>query len=225
MPIPSQTLKDQRARAMEIFLRLQRAYPDVQCTLGYQSPFQLLIMTILAAQCTDARVNIVAQSLFKKFPAPRDFLRVSIAEIETEIKSTGFYRNKAKNIAQTCQILVDQFGGEVPRTMDELTKLPGVGRKTANVVLGECFGHQGIIVDTHCTRLANRLGFTRLQDAHKIEQALMKIWPREHWTQFSHYMVFHGRAICNARTPKCSRCVLKDICPYPTSREGIKCAR
>jgi endonuclease-3 len=219
------TSEANRQRAREVFRRLQEAYPDAHCTLDYHSPLQLLIMTILAAQCTDTRVNIVCKTLFKKYPTARSFLEVPIEELEEDIRTTGFFRQKARSIVNTCRILVEQYGGKVPGSMEELTQLPGVGRKTANVLLGECFGHQGVIVDTHCTRLANRLGFTRQQDAAKIEQDLMKVWPPEHWTMFSHYMVFHGRAVCTARAPRCSQCVVIDLCPFPASREGKKIAR
>jgi len=214
-----------RQRAREVFRRLREAYPEAHCTLDYHSPLQLLIMTILAAQCTDTRVNIVAQTLFKKYPTARSFLEVPLEELEEDIRTTGFFRQKAKSIVNACRILVEQYGGQVPGALEELTQLPGVGRKTANVLLGECFGHQGVIVDTHCTRLANRLGFTRQRDAAKIEQDLMKVWPPGHWTMFSHYMVFHGRAVCTARAPRCSQCVLNDLCPFPASREGKKIAR
>jgi len=214
-----------RERAPLVYDRLAALYPDIRCTLNYQSPFQLLIMTALAAQCTDARVNIVSVELFRRFPHPEDFLAVDVKEIEKIIHSCGFYRQKAKNILSTCQSLVEKFDGEVPRTMEELVQLAGVGRKTANVVLGECFGHQAVIVDTHCTRLTNRLGFTKNQDAVKIERDLMKVWPPDRWTLFSHFMVFHGRAVCTARAPKCSVCTLRDLCPFPETREGKKLAR
>ena len=214
-----------RERAPELYARLTELYPDIRCTLNFENPFQLLIMTALAAQCTDARVNIVSVELFNRFPHPKDFLGVDQKEIEKIIHSCGFYRQKAKNILSTCRSLMDKFGGEVPQSMDELVQLAGVGRKTANVVLGECFGHQGVIVDTHCTRLTNRLGFTKNQDAVKIEQDLMKVWPPDRWTLFSHFMVFHGRAVCTARAPKCSQCTLRDLCPFPETREGKKLAR
>lgn len=215
----------EKARARAVFERLRAAYPDVRCTLDYRNPFQLLIMTILAAQCTDARVNIVCKDLFKKRRKPADFLKAPVEDLERDIHPCGFYRSKAKNILATCRILVEEHGGEVPDDMDALVRLPGVGRKTANVVRGECFGHQGVIVDTHCTRLVNRLGFTREQDPVKIERALMRVWPPEHWTLFSHFMVFHGRACCTARAPKCPECAVRDLCPFPDSREGARFAR
>lgn len=214
-----------RARALEVYERLLAQYPDVHCTLDHREPFQLLIMTILAAQSTDARVNIIAKDLFQQFKTPADFLKVPIEEIERAIHSCGFYRAKARNIVKTCTMLVEQHGGKVPGTLEELVKLAGVGRKTANVVLGECFGVPGVVVDTHCTRVSNRLGFTKQQDAVKIEQDLMKVWPREHWTTFSHLMVFHGRAICVARAPRCSQCPVQEHCPFPQTREGKYVAR
>lgn len=214
-----------KERAPLVYDRLAELYPDIRCTLDYHSPFQLLIMTALAAQCTDARVNIVCKDLFPKYPTPQAFLEADVKDIEKMIHSCGFYRQKAKNIMATCESLVEEFDGEVPQTMEELVQLAGVGRKTANVVLGECFGHQGVIVDTHCTRLTNRLGFTKNQDAVKIEKDLMKVWPPEHWTLFSHFMVFHGRAVCTARAPKCSQCALRDLCPFPDTAEGKKIAK
>lgn len=219
------SLSGQKERAIEVYARLCALYPDVRCTLDYHSPFQLVIMTALAAQCTDARVNIVAKDLFARFPTPLSFLEADVKEVEKLIHSCGFYRQKAKNILLTCQSLVEKFGGEVPGRMEDLVQLAGVGRKTANVVLGECFGHQGVVVDTHCTRVANRLGFTKNQDAVKIEKDLMKVWPPAHWTLFSHFMVFHGRAVCSARSPKCSECTLRELCPFPDTKEGKKLAR
>lgn len=214
-----------RDRAPAVYARLQELYPDVECTLDYHNPFELIIMTSLAAQCTDVRVNKVCVPFFKRYPGPADVLTLSQKELEKEIKTCGFYRNKAKNMLALCKTVMEEFGGEIPRTMEELTRLAGVGRKTANVVMGECFGHQGVIVDTHCTRLTNRLGFSKGQDAVKIEQQLMKVWPKECWTLFSHFMVFHGRAVCTARSPKCSQCTLRDLCPFPETREGLKIAK
>lgn len=214
-----------RERAYAVYDRLKEAYPDIRCTLDFQSPLQLVIMTALAAQCTDERVNAVCVDLFKKYRTAQDFADADQTVLEEDIRPCGFYRNKAKNIRALCAKLLAEHGGEVPRTMEELVQLPGVGRKTANVVLGECFGGQGVIVDTHCTRLTNRLGFTKNQDAVKIEQDLMKVWPPDRWTLFSHFMVFHGRAVCNARAPQCSRCTLRDLCPFPDTREGKKIAK
>jgi len=214
-----------RARAAAMYERLHAMYPDVHCTLDYKSPFQLLVMTALAAQCTDARVNIVSKVLFKQYPTPQHFLDAAIEDIEASIKSCGFYRNKAKNIKACSRLLVEEYGGEVPDTMEDLTRLAGVGRKTANVILGECFGKQGVIVDTHCTRLTRRWGFTKNVDAVKIERDLMKVWPEHTWTLFSHFTVFHGRAVCTARGPKCSACGIRDLCPFPDTREGKKIAK
>jgi len=215
----------QRERAEAIYAALRREYPGVRCTLDYKTPLQLLIMTILAAQCTDARVNIVAKALFRKYRKAEDFLAVPIEELQEDIRTAGFFRQKAKSIVNTCRQLVERHKGRVPGTMEELTRLPGVGRKTANVLLGECFRVQGVIVDTHCTRLAQRLGFTRKEDPVKIEKDLMKLWPPDRWTLFSHLMVFHGRAVCKARGPKCSQCVVNAHCPFPDSREGRAIAK
>lgn len=214
-----------RERAVAVYERFATEYPDVRCTLDYRNAFELLIMTILAAQCTDARVNIVCKDLFKKYPTPQAFLESTQAELEAGVQPCGFYKNKAKNIRATCEILVHQYGGAVPEEMKQLVQLPGVGRKTANVLRGECFGKQGVVVDTHCTRLANRLGFTKNQDAVKIEKDLMKVWPPDRWTLMSHFMVFHGRACCVARAPRCSGCVVADLCPFPDTREGKKIGR
>lgn len=214
-----------RERALQVYDRLDATYPDARCTLNFDGPFQLIVATALAAQCTDARVNLTTAHLFKKYKTPKDYLAVTQEELEQDIKSCGFYRNKAKNIRAKCQTLIDKFNGEVPSTMEELVQLAGVGRKTANVVLGECFGGQGVIVDTHCTRVAGRLGFTKNTDAVKIEKDLMKVWPPDRWTMFSHFMVFHGRAVCTARSPKCSQCPVRDLCPWPDTREGKKLAK
>ena len=219
------TQQAMRERAKQLFARLGAAYPDAHCTLNYENPLQLLIMTALAAQCTDVRVNLVTPELFRRWPDAPALAGAPQREIEKVIHSCGFYRTKAKNIKAACALIVERHGGEVPPKMDALVQLPGVGRKTANVILGECFGAQGVIVDTHCTRLANRLGFTKQRDAVKIERELMKVWPPAHWTQLSHFMVFHGRAVCTARAPRCSECVLADLCPFPDTREGRKLAR
>ncbi len=204
------------ARTAALFAIFQETYPDVRCTLDYHSPLQLLIMTILAAQCTDARVNVVCRDLFKKYRVPRDFAEAASGELEGAIRSCGFFNQKACSIRETCRILVEEYNGKVPDTMDDLLQLPGVGRKIANAVLGECFHTPGVIVDTHCRRVANRLGFTRHQDPAKIEKDLMALWPKEHWTLFSHYMVFHGRAVCHARSPKCMVCPATLLCPWPS---------
>lgn len=209
----------EKGRAAVIFQRLKAAYPDVRCTLEYKSPLQLLVMTILAAQCTDARVNIVCRDLFKKYKSPEDFATAKTGELEKAIHACGFFNQKAKSIRKSCQILLDEHEGEVPDDMEALLKLPGVGRKIANAVCGECFGKPGVIVDTHCKRVTNRLGFTRNTDPTRIERDLMALWEVKHWTLFSHFMVFHGRAVCKARSPQCSECMVADLCPYP-KRKG-----
>ena len=205
-----------KARVLKIFPILRKAYPDATVSLDFSSPLELLIATILAAQCTDVRVNIVTKDLFKKYRRPEDWLKVSPEELENDIRSTGFYRNKAKSIQKTCQALIEKFGGQAPRTMDELLSLNGVGRKTANVILGNCFGVQGIVCDTHVIRLSRRLGLSEHRDPVKLEFDLMQIVPKTKyggWTMFSHCLVFHGRAICKARKPDCANCVIAKYCP------------
>ncbi|MBM3290512.1 MAG: endonuclease III [Candidatus Hydrogenedentes bacterium] len=214
-----------RERAGRVLEILRAHYPDAACSLDYKDPLQLLVSTILAAQCTDERVNIVTKTLFKKFKKPQDYLDVPVEELENAIHSCGFYRQKAKSIRNACAKIIERYGGKVPGTMDELLTLDGVGRKTANVVLGSCFGVPGVIVDTHCTRLANRLGFTKSDDPKTIERDLMKILPRPDWTIFSHCMVFHGRAVCNARAPLCSQCPVRAHCPFPATPQGKKSAK
>lgn len=210
-----ETLNASRRRALRIFALLREQYPEARCTLRHENPFQLLVMTILAAQCTDARVNIVCKTLFAEYPDPAAFLAAEPALLEAAIRSTGFFRVKAKNILATSRILVEQYGGDVPRTMEALLELPGVGRKTANLLLGDCFDTPGVVVDTHCGRLARRMGFTRAVEPRKVELDLMRVWPRKLWADFSHLMVFHGRALCSARTPKCAQCVVRRQCPWP----------
>ncbi len=201
-------------RALDIASRLKRMYPKAKCTLDYANPFELLIATILSAQSTDARVNIVTKSLFRKYPNPQAFANASQAEMERDVRQTGFFRNKAKAVIAASKAIVEKHSGEVPRTMEELTALPGVGRKTANVVLGNAFqAPVGIVVDTHVTRVAGRLGFTASSNAEKIEQDLMKLIPQKEWTVFSHRLIFHGRQICIARKPKCRECGLNELCP------------
>ncbi len=219
------TQKANKARALKVLERLRKAYPDAGCALDYKTPLELLVATILAAQCTDERVNLVTKTLFKKYKEPADYAKVPEEELQQAIRTCGFFRQKAKTIVKACQAIVDRFGGKAPGTMEELLQLQGVGRKTANVLLGECFATPGIIVDTHCKRLSNRLGFSRQSDPDKIEQDLMKLWPQESWTEFSHGIVFHGRAVCQARAPKCSECVIADLCPFPTSAAGKKIAK
>lgn len=225
MPPFKLTLTENRKRAAEIFERLRKMYPDAKCSLDHKTPLDLIVATTLSAQCTDARVNIVTKDLFKKYKRPEDYINAGVKVLEKEIQSTGFYRNKAKNIVNMCKKLVENFGGKVPNTLEELVTLDGVGRKTANVVLGTAFGVPGVVVDTHCGRIARRLGFTKNTDPVKVEQDLMKVWNKPDWSLYSHMMVFHGRALCLARGPKCSICPLADLCPFPTSREGKKIAR
>ncbi|MBY0523073.1 MAG: endonuclease III [Gemmataceae bacterium] len=192
---------------------LARQYPDAACALQFDGPLQLLIATILSAQCTDVRVNMVTPALFAQYPDAAAFANCKPAELENAIRSTGFFRNKAKNIIACCKQLVAEHGGEVPRTMDELVKLPGIGRKTANVILGNAFDVPGIPVDTHVLRLGNRMGLTTHGDPEKIERDLMVLVPKKDWTMFGHRMIHHGRRICHARTPKCGECTLARFCP------------
>ncbi|HHW30643.1 MAG TPA: endonuclease III [Clostridiaceae bacterium] len=208
------TLKE---RAIEISKIFDKLYPEAGCTLNYEDPIQLLISTQLAAQCTDERVNIVTATLFKKYKDVYDFAKADVNELEEDIKSTGFYRNKARNIIACCNMIIDKFGGKIPQNMEEMLKLPGVGRKTANVVLGNVFGIPGVIVDTHAKRLSNRIGLSKNAQPEKIEFDLMDILPKEIWTKFSNQLVYHGRAVCNARTPKCSRCAINYLCDYYTN--------
>ena len=207
-----------RRRARRIVAALKRAYPDAQCALRFDSPFQLLVATILSAQCTDERVNQVAAELFAKYPTAEKLDRVPLSRLETLIKSTGFFRNKAKNIKACCRELVKRYGGQVPADLDALVALPGVGRKTANVVLGTAFGEAtGIVVDTHVGRIVRRLGLTTQRDPNKVEQDLMELIPRSEWIDFSHRLIHHGRQVCKARKPRCDECVLEAWCP----REGV----
>jgi endonuclease-3 len=198
----------------EICLRLDEVFPDAHCALVHEDPLQLLIATILSAQCTDRRVNEVTPALFREYPDAAAFAQAEQGALEEAIRSTGFFRNKANNIRACCRRLVEQHSGSVPRTMEELVALPGVGRKTANVVLGNAFDVQvGVVVDTHVGRISQRLALSRHSDPVKIEQDLMKLVPKERWTLFSHQVIFHGRQTCTARAPKCGACALRDLCP------------
>ena len=203
-----------KVRAPIILERLKRAYPEARTALDHRNAFELLVATILSAQTTDVRVNLVTPVLFARYPTAAALARARPADVEEIIKSTGFFRNKARSIIGMAQGLVADFDGEVPRSMDQLLRLPGVGRKTANVVLGNAFGiNDGIVVDTHVTRLSRLLGLTRQTDPEKIERALMKLFPREDWALLSHLLIFHGRQVCIARRPRCGECVLADVCP------------
>ena len=201
-------------RAIEILIRLKRLYPEAPCTLNYETPVQLLVATILSAQCTDERVNQVTPALFGRFPTAATLAAADLAEIETLVRSTGFYRNKAKNIQGACRMIMAEFGGEVPKIMEELLRLPGVARKTANVVLAHAYDiHAGVTVDTHVKRLSNRLGLTEHTDPIRIERDLIRLLPQQEWENWSIRLIYHGRAICQARKPLCEACVLADLCP------------
>jgi endonuclease-3 len=198
----------------EIIARLHTEYPEARISLDFDNPYELIVATILSAQCTDERVNMVTPALFKRFSTPDHLAGARPEVVEDMIRSTGFFRNKTKSLLGMANAVVDRHEGRIPNTMEELVRLPGVGRKTANVVLGNAFGiDEGIVVDTHVTRLSNRLGLTRQQDAVKIEQDLVKIVPPEEWTDIAHLFIHHGRAVCKAPTPRCAQCVLSDICP------------
>jgi endonuclease-3 len=207
------SIKAEAKRAKEVFSLLKKEYPLVKSALEFSSPLQLLIATILSAQCTDERVNIVTKTLFKKYKSPKDYVAVSNEELEKDIFSTGFYRQKAKSVKNCCQALLDDFGGKVPADFEALNNLPGVGRKTASVVAGNAFGIPAIAVDTHVKRLSNLLGFIKSEDPEKIEMKLKELLPEEDWINSSHYLAAHGRKVCIARTPHCAKCVVGDICP------------
>ena len=212
--MPRETAAAKKERTMKIIAALRQTYPNAHCELNFSNPLELLVATILSAQCTDKRVNLVTAELFKKYKTAKDFAAAPLADIEEAVKSTGFFRNKAKNIKACCAALVEKFGGEVPRTMDELHALAGVGRKTANVVLGNAFGiNVGVVVDTHVTRLSNRLGLASGTDAVKLEQALMRLVPQKDWARFSHWLIWHGRRRCIARKPNCANCEIQKLCP------------
>jgi len=212
--MPARSSTTLGARTRQIIQRLKQAYPDAHCELNHTNPLQLLIATILSAQCTDARVNQVTPALFKRCKTARDFADIPIAELESIIRTTGFFRSKAKSIQGCARVLLKDHQGEVPRTMEQLHRLPGVGRKTANVVLGNAFNlAEGVVVDTHVGRLSRRMGLTRQNDPVKVEQALMKIVPKADWTLFSHLLIWHGRRRCSARKPDCAQCEIRNLCP------------
>ncbi len=205
---------DLKKKAAVVYRRLQKAHPDARIELKFKTPLELLVATVLSAQCTDVRVNEVTASLFKKYRKPEDYLRRALSELEADIRPTGFFRQKAKSLRGAMERMVDTFGGEVPGDMEGLTRLPGIGRKTANVILGNAFGVPGIVVDTHVARVSQRIGLTDQKNPEKIETALGGLFPRKSWTHLSHLLIFHGRYICKARKPLCDRCPLTDVCDY-----------
>jgi endonuclease-3 len=211
---PGLAATDAKRYAAKVERGLSRQYPDAKCSLDFRTPLDLLVATILSAQCTDERVNVVTKDLFRRHPTAADYAEASLSELEQEIQSTGFFRNKAKSIKGCCQILVQEHDGMVPKEMDQLTRLPGIGRKTANVVLGTAYRiASGVVVDTHVARVSRRLGLTKHKDPQKIEQDLMAQIPQKQWIGLSHRMIQHGRRFCTARKPKCEECPLTDICP------------
>ena len=216
MPISQRVsqAKDAGHRALTIVRRLAEQYPDAACALNFRNPLELLIATVLSAQCTDQRVNMVTRELFQKYRSAADYAAASPKELENDIRSTGFFRNKAKNIRECCRVLAEKHGGQVPDRMDDLVELAGIGRKTANVILGTAMRlATGVVVDTHVRRLARRMGLTRHNDPQKIEQVLMKLVPQQEWINFGHRMIQHGRRVCSARKPNCESCCLSDMCP------------
>ena len=204
----------QRERAAEVFDRLTEEYPEATVALTHANPYQLAVATILSAQCTDERVNMVTPELFRRYPDPESLAGARQEDVEEIIRSTGFFRNKAKNLIGMAERVVEKHAGEIPRSMDELVELPGIGRKTANVILGNAFGvDEGVVVDTHVKRLSKRLGFTRETDPVKVEEDLVKLFPPERWTLLAHLLIWHGRAVCAARKPKCEECAVAFLCP------------
>ncbi len=219
--MPTTLPPDEKKRISTILRRLQKAYPDAECALHHRNAFELLVATILSAQCTDETVNKVTPALFARYPTPKALAEAKREDVEQLVHATGFFRAKAKSIQGAAQMLVDEFGGEVPREMAELLRLPGVARKTANVVRGVCFGlADGVVVDTHVRRISQRLGLTQQDDPMKIEQDLMQIIPKSKWIDFAHQLIWHGRRVCDAKKPKCEECTLLDVCP--AGQEFIK---
>jgi endonuclease-3 len=205
---------EEKQRTRKIIARLKKAYPDAQCSLNHSNPFELLIATILSAQCTDERVNIVTADLFRKYRSCEDYVNAPPAELERDIHSTGFFRNKTRSIQGACKRILEEHGGQVPNDLDKLLALPGVARKTANVVMGNAFGvASGIVVDTHVARLSQLLGLTKHTQPEKIERDLMELVPKKDWIDFSHLLIYHGRSVCKARRPECDRCVIEPLCP------------
>ncbi|HEX9413505.1 MAG TPA: endonuclease III [Ktedonobacterales bacterium] len=218
----TETLEARRERASLLLARLRQEYPDAQCSLNFSNPLELLVATILSAQCTDERVNQVTESLFQKYRAAEDYARAPLEALEQDIRQTGFYRNKAKHIREAAALLVAEYGGAVPADMAALLTLPGVARKTANVVLGNAFGViEGVVVDTHVGRLARRMGFTQSEDPAKIEQDLMALFPPADWLDLSHILIYHGRSVCQARKPLCNLCAVANLCPTGAEILGI----
>jgi len=203
-----------KQRVLKIIEKFNEMYPDAQCSLIYNDPVQLLVATQLSAQCTDARVNMVTKDLFKRYRTVKDFAEADLEELEEYIRPTGFYHNKARNIIAACRMILTDFCGTVPSNMDDLLKLPGVGRKTANLLLNDWFGIPGVVVDTHAKRLSRRIGLTENEDPEKIEYDLMKVVPKENWGSFCHQLIYHGRAICKARKPMCDKCEIRPYCNY-----------
>lgn len=212
---------DLRARADRIRKTLAKTYPDAKCALDHETPLDLYVATVLSAQCTDERVNRVTPALFARCRRPEDYLALGQNRLEEQVRSTGFFRAKSRNILEGCRVLLDRFGGQLPRTIEELTKVPGCGRKTANVILGNAFGTPGITVDTHVQRLSKRLGLTQETDPVKIEAALQRLFPEKDWTMISHALIWHGRRICDARKPLCDACTLRPFCPYPERMASV----
>ncbi len=213
MKTSHETLQQKKTRAHKILASLKKSYPDAKCALNFTNPLELLVATILSAQCTDKRVNIVTQNLFKKYRTTKDYASADVKIFEQEILSTGFYKNKTKSIINCCKKLVEKHGGKVPNRMEDLVELDGVGRKTANVILGNVYDTPGVVVDTHVRRLSNRMGLTTNDDPEKIEQDMMKLFPEKEWTWLSHALIHHGRACCTARKPDCPKCPIEPLCP------------
>jgi endonuclease-3 len=217
-----ETIDELKKRVRDVIRRLKRAYPDAKTSLNHTNAFELLVATILSAQSTDDRVNIVTADLFRKYRKPDDYLKVQARELEQDIHSTGFFRMKTKSLQGTAKLLLEKYGGEVPHTMEELLELPGVARKTANVVLGNAFGIKaGVVVDTHVTRLSHRHNFSQEKTAEKIEQDLIEVVPKKDWVMFPHLMIYHGRKICKARTPLCEECAVEKQCPSSYLKTGV----
>lgn len=211
----------EKERTRKIIARLKKAYPDAKCSLNHSSPLELLIATILSAQCTDERVNIVTADLFRKYRSCADYLKVPTSELQNDVRTTGFFRNKTRSIQGACKVLSEKYGDRVPNTIEELLELPGVARKTANVVLGNAFGiASGVVVDTHVSRLSRRLGLTKHQQPEKIERDLVELVSKKDWIDFSHLLIYHGRQICRARKPLCEKCVVERYCPSSRLKTG-----